>query len=574
MNLYEDPINGDKIKIGLKRHEKNKTYVAKDATTTGATTKTYGEIMASQHNLEYKGIVSVGTPPQQFEVVFDTGSDIFWLPQIGCQSYGVDVHACASGQELYNPNASSTSGDIHRAFQIQYGTGSANGRYYDDMLSFGDATTSSYIAVGNVTLGAAQQMTFSDQGILGLSFAAQNDPTPVFQLAAQRNVFDEPEFTVYLMKCSHNCDEAGLITFGGFDDEHCEAVIGGTNLIEGVPYWMFNLDNISVNGKTYSNQKAIVDTGTSVIIGPQSAAVQLIRQIGARSVGDGNYVMDCSAQFSLDFTINGQQYSVNSDQLLLSQGFGMCNLAISYDPGVDFWILGDPFLRQYCTVHNVVNKTVQFAPSKSATKATGGGNGGTSGGGNGGNGEGKGGTGGGHRRPHGGHGNKGQGNFPFGSPFGNQDPFSGFPQGGSFGQPFSSGGPYDPFSPFGTSLGDPFGPGFQQGNFGGNAFSGPNFGGGPFGSSPYGVDTTESKAKIRVRKDKTEQYNTGRDKTVQDRTGQDRTGQDKTKQNKTKQNKTGQDRTGQGRKEQDRTGQDKTGQGKTGQDRTRQDKTR
>ncbi|CAD5220786.1 unnamed protein product [Bursaphelenchus okinawaensis] len=355
-----------KFTVGLKRHQKPKRHIVRDDSNS-TTPKTYGELMASQHNLEYQGLVTVGTPPQIFQVIFDTGSDVFWLPKKGCTSTGDDTDACASGKGLYDPSASKTSKDTKQPFQIEYGTGSATGEYYQDVLSFGDASNSSIVSIGNVTLGAAQHMTFSDQGILGLSFPVQNDFTPVFITAAKRKVFDKPIFTVFLKKCKDDCDDGGLITFGGFDNQNCKKIIGATSLIGGVPYWMFKVNSIGTKGAVVKNQKAIVDTGTSIIIGPQSAVGKILKKIGAKDIGGGNYIANCNAKFSLNLNINGKKYSVSSTQMLLDQGQGICQVALGYDPEINFWILGDPFLRQYCTVHNVVKKIVQFAPTKNGS---------------------------------------------------------------------------------------------------------------------------------------------------------------------------------------------------------------
>lgn len=206
-----------------------------------------------------------------------------------------------------------------------------------------------------------------------------------------------------------------------------------------------------------------------------------------------NYFIDCNAQFTIDFIINGKTYAIDADQLILRQGAFTCTLGISGDSTLSFWILGDPFLRQYCVVHNVNTKTLQFAPSKYATHTQGGNNpGGNSNTGNQGNNGGNGNTGGnsnsggnGHGRSHNhGHGHGHGWPFSFGNngndPFGNGDLF-----GNDFGNdPFGSFGPYDnQNNPFGGISNNPFSPyNNNRWPFGGNNFN--SFGQGGF-MSPY-----------------------------------------------------------------------------------------
>src|SRR5271170_462674 len=65
--------------------------------------------------MSWSGPVSVGTPPVEFTVYFDTGSSDFIIPGMKCT--GCDSHI------RYKPSASSTSYHLRKKFDIAYRTG-------------------------------------------------------------------------------------------------------------------------------------------------------------------------------------------------------------------------------------------------------------------------------------------------------------------------------------------------------------------------------------------------------------------------------------------------------------------
>uniref|UniRef100_A0A8C6DUX3 Peptidase A1 domain-containing protein n=1 Tax=Moschus moschiferus TaxID=68415 RepID=A0A8C6DUX3_MOSMO len=68
-------------------------------------------------NMLYVGNITIGTPPQEFQVVFDTGSSDLWVPSIFCNSPACYTYA------IFNHLKSSTFRPTRRIFTIKYSSG-------------------------------------------------------------------------------------------------------------------------------------------------------------------------------------------------------------------------------------------------------------------------------------------------------------------------------------------------------------------------------------------------------------------------------------------------------------------
>lgn len=70
---------------------------------------------------QYYGTIEIGTPPQEFTVIFDTGSSNTWVPSKKCTSLACYLHT------RYDSSESSTYEQDSRDFAIRYGSGSVEG---------------------------------------------------------------------------------------------------------------------------------------------------------------------------------------------------------------------------------------------------------------------------------------------------------------------------------------------------------------------------------------------------------------------------------------------------------------
>lgn len=171
--------NADSFKIALERTEPNGTDDPLNMN------DIYGQKMSNNGNIEYHGYITLGEPAQLFKVVFDTGSDILWVPQKGCKSHGPMVKNCRKGRGagLYDPGRSNTAESTGKQFKIVYGTGDASGPYYKDTFSFGSPGGKQLKLKSKIVFGSGKKMSFGDDGILGLSFKRDSEyGSSIFQV--------------------------------------------------------------------------------------------------------------------------------------------------------------------------------------------------------------------------------------------------------------------------------------------------------------------------------------------------------------------------------------------------------
>ncbi|XP_062172479.1 aspartic proteinase 36 [Alnus glutinosa] len=356
----------------------------------------------------YYTTVQLGSPPREFHVQIDTGSDVLWVSCSSCtgcpQSTGLKIQL-----NLFDPGSSSTASLVscsdqrcslgvqsadascsiqnnQCAYTFQYGDGSGTSGYYvSDLLSFntilgGSVTTnSSAPIVFGCSTTQTGDLTKSDRAVDGIFGFGQQDMSVISQLSSQGvapNVFSH---------CLRGDDVGGGILVLG---EIVEPNIVYTPLVPSQPHYNLNLQSISVNGQvlpidpavfaTSSGKGTIIDSGTTLaylaeaaydpfvnaITNAVSQSVQPVVSKGNQCYLISTSVNDLFPQVSLNFA-GGASLNLRPQDYLLQQNsvgssavwcFGLQKIQ-----GQGITILGDLVLKDKIFVYDLAGQRIGWA---------------------------------------------------------------------------------------------------------------------------------------------------------------------------------------------------------------------
>ncbi|XP_076853552.1 gastricsin-like [Brachyhypopomus gauderio] len=324
------------------------------------------EPMTNYADSSYYGVISVGTPPQSFKVLFDTGSSNLWVDSIYCNTQACTTHT------QFNPQESSTYRSTSETFYLPYGAGSLNGVFGYDTVTLSGISVSGQ-EIGLSTNEPGQNFVVAQfDGILGLAYPSLSSGSqmPLFDNMMQQELLQQDLFAVYL---SPNEQSGSEVAFGGVDPNMYQGTLYWTP-VTSQTYWQIGIQGFQIQGQEtgwcshYGGCQAIVDTGTSALTVPQSYMASLMQSIGAQGNSYGQYFVDCSQVGNLPtlaFIINGVSFPLPPSAYIQDQnGYCVVNITPTYLPsqnGQPLWIFGDVFLRTYYSVYDRANNQVAFA---------------------------------------------------------------------------------------------------------------------------------------------------------------------------------------------------------------------
>merc|ERR1719387_1704481 len=215
-------------------------------------------VINNYQDAQYYGEVTVGTPPQTMEVVYDTGSSNLWVPN--------KKPSALSSHKIYDHSKSSTYKANGTKFAIQYGSGPVSGFYSRDTVGVAGVTIDDYLfAEVNDTKGLGIGYSIGKfDGICGMGWddiSVDGVETPLRALVKSQKL-DANVFAFYL----GSNGVAGELVVGGVNPKHYTGDFAYVPVQQSVPgkkgYWEVALGGMAINGNSVtSTKKAIVDSG-------------------------------------------------------------------------------------------------------------------------------------------------------------------------------------------------------------------------------------------------------------------------------------------------------------------------
>jgi saccharopepsin len=268
----------------------------------------------------------------------------------------------------YNPTTSETYADSNNSVTIAYGKGKAVGVLSTDNIIISDINIDQqeFVLV-------TQDHDFDGMkadGILGmgLGYSSNFHHPLIFSMILQGKI-EKPIFSVFLS--SINAEVPSNVMFGELDLEKYSEKNSTIKYLKTLKdgYWSLKLNSVDLDHHKVAivSSKAILDTGSSLISGPESEVNQLYKLIRHNNTCNFDQYLYCKCSNinkfpKLKFTLENTIFELLPENYMIAYG-KKCQILITSSKFISMWILGDVFLRRYYTVFDLENLQIGLVRS-------------------------------------------------------------------------------------------------------------------------------------------------------------------------------------------------------------------
>ncbi len=184
----------------------------------------------------FQGPIYIGHPPQEFNVIFDTGSANFWVPSARCRK---TTFFCETRRNWYNSSKSLSFTPDGTPFKIRYGSGYLSGFLSDDTVTLGERLAVDHQVFAEAVEDPDDIFSSADfDGLLGLAYhnIAVQGVRPVLYNMKDQGRINGKVFSMFVEDTGEIGDDVdggtGRIVWGGSDPLFYEAPMHYVDIVK------------------------------------------------------------------------------------------------------------------------------------------------------------------------------------------------------------------------------------------------------------------------------------------------------------------------------------------------------
>lgn len=389
--MIEEGVYSVPLKYIEKKNRDSATnLVAMSTSTTGddsdseaavGTDLSFSETLAAVLNTNYYGTITLGTPPQTFQVIFDTGAGNLHVPGSRCHDPACMRHnrfdALESTSAIQLKSKEDTEamkpGSPRTLVTVHFGTGTLTGDFVADDVCVGGGLCWNTHFIESTAESSSPFASLQSDGIMGLAL-------PILSMTEHHSMIGQMKKAGVLKQNLIGAffggkDEQSDITFGGIRHDLIRSKMVYKPLLKDTPgYWLISMDDFLMDEKPMNicgdeKCRVAVDTGSSLLTLPSHRFHKLSKQI--------NLNEDCSNYHEmpkLGVALGEDILSLDPKDYIRKHGSSCSLKIVPLDvppPRGPVYIFGDPLLVKYYSVYDYDNMRVGFAWAKHGVKPQG-----------------------------------------------------------------------------------------------------------------------------------------------------------------------------------------------------------
>jgi len=327
------------------------------------------------NNLLFLTTVKIGTTSQSFNLILDTGSNVFWVAKDGCSG----SHEI---KNFFDPSSSKTCQSTGHPFQIKYGTGSCAGYYYNDNVEY--IKNKKF----NINFGVASTTQFQvsgADGIIGLTKSYKDESLSFIRMLKKSGNTDSLAFSFKFENDQFTSNVKGKMYIGRHEDfskngtKSCPLVFYSDEI-----FWACKLGSLRLKGKNYETKVSystpiIFDTGTNLIILPKRYLQEMQNDLKKFNClvyqESSSLAILCEENGDIpdfQFEFDGNIYTIPREYVFnyVSGNTRYVISRIIFDDSL-YPIIGSLFFFLFHTLFDEENKELKFYPLKNEITGTG-----------------------------------------------------------------------------------------------------------------------------------------------------------------------------------------------------------